>query len=160
MLNNVNLSKTIRVFAGVRVIVGDDFVIVPSKKVKDVYNIAGICSPGLSAAPAISEYVIKNLLGFEYKAKKGAVKIKPYVRLNEMSISMQNKLIKQNPNYGKIVCKCEGISVGEIIDAINRPIRPQTMDGIKRRIRAGMGRCQGGFCSDKVARILAKENKP
>ena len=158
MLNNVNLSKTIRVFAGVRVIVGDDFVIVPSKKVKDVYNIAGICSPGLSAAPAISEYVIKNLLGFEYKAKKGAVKIKPYIRLNELSISMQNKLIKQNPNYGKIVCKCEGISVGEIIDAINRPIRPQTMDGIKRRIRAGMGRCQGGFCSDKVARILAKEN--
>ena len=159
MLKNVNLSKTIRVFAGVRVIVGDDFIITNSKKVDGVCNIAGICSPGLSCAPAISEYVIKNLLGFEYKAKKDAVKIKPYLRMKDLSVSMQNKLIKQNPNYGKIVCKCEGISVGEIIDAINRPIRPQTMDGIKRRVRAGMGRCQGGFCSDKVARILAKENK-
>ena len=159
MLKNVNLSKTIRVFAGVRVITGDDFIITNSKKVENVCNIAGICSPGLSCAPAISEYVIKKLLGLEYKAKADAVKIKPYLRLKDLSITAQNKLIKQNPDYGKIVCKCEGISVGEIVDAINRPIRPVTMDGVKRRIRAGMGRCQGGFCSDKVARILAKENK-
>ena len=159
MLNNVNLSKTIRVFAGVRVIVGEDFVIENSKKVAGVVNVAGICSPGLSAAPAISEYVIKNLLKAEFKQKEDAVKIKPYLRMNELSLSKQNQLIKENPDYGKIVCKCEGISVGEIKDAINRPFRPRTMDGIKRRIRAGMGRCQGGFCSDKVAMILAKENK-
>lgn len=159
MLNNVNLSKTIRVFAGVRVIVGDDFVIENSKRVDGVVNIAGICSPGLSAAPAISEYVIKKLLGLEYTQKSDAVKIKPYLKLSELSLAKQNKLIKENPDYGKIVCKCEGISVGEIKDAINRPIRPRTMDGIKRRIRAGMGRCQGGFCSDKVAMILAKGNK-
>ena len=68
-------------------------------------------------------------------------------------------LIAEDERYGKIVCRCENVSEREIIDAINRPIRPQTMDGIKRRVRAGMGRCQGGFCSDKVARILAKENK-
>ena len=70
----------------------------------------------------------------------------------------QNKLIKKNPDYGKIVCKCEGVSLGEIKDALHRPIIPTTMDGIKRRVRAGMGRCQGGFCSDRVAMIIAKEN--
>ena len=76
-----------------------------------------------------------------------------------MPIKEQNKLIKNNPDYGRIVCKCEGISLGEIKDAISRPLRPTTMDGIKRRCRAGMGRCQGGFCADKVALILSKENK-
>lgn len=158
MLTNVNLSKTIRVFSGVRVITGDDFIIENSNNVQGVINIAGICSPGLSAAPAISEYVITKLLGAKLVYKKDAKRIKPYLRLKELSLQKQNMLIKQNPDYGKIVCKCEGISLGEIKDAINRPIRPTTMDGIKRRIRAGMGRCQGGFCSDKVAMILAKEN--
>ena len=71
---------------------------------------------------------------------------------------MTNKLIKKNPDYGKIICKCEGVSLGEIKDAINRPIKPTSMDGIKRRVRAGMGRCQGGFCNDRVAMILASEH--
>jgi len=159
MLTNVNLSKTIRVFAGVRVIVGEDFIVEKSNKVSGVINIAGICSPGLSAAPAISEYVITKLFDIPLIYRKNNIKIKPYLRLKDLSLQKQNMLIKENPDYGKIVCKCEGISLGEIKDVINRPIRPTTIDGIKRRIRAGMGRCQGGFCSDKVAMILAKENK-
>ena len=157
MLTNVDLSKTIRVFSGVRSVVGDDFVIELSKKSPKVVNIAGICSPGLSSAPAIANYV-RNLLGFTREEGKDLKKIKPYTRLSEMSDVARNKLIKQNSDYGKIVCKCENITVGEIKDAINRPIRPRTLDGVKRRVRPGMGRCQGGFCSDKVALILAKEN--
>ena len=157
MLNNINLSKTIRVFSGVRTIVGDDFVIEKSKKVDNVVNIAGICSPGLSSAPAISKYVINELLSLKYNHNPKANKIKPYFRLQEKSIKEQNKLIRKNSDYGRIICKCEGISLGEIKDAINRPIKPTTMDGIKRRVRAGMGRCQGGFCNDRVAMILADE---
>jgi len=132
-------------------------VIERSKKVPGVINIAGICSPGLSSAPAISRYVMQ-LLGVQYKPMANCKRIKPYTRLSDMSNSAKNKLIAENSDYGKIVCKCEGITVGEIKDAINRPIRPITMDGIKRRIRPGMGRCQGGFCNDKVAMLIAKEN--
>ncbi len=157
MLNNINLGKTIRIFSGVRSVVGEDFVIEKSAKVDGVVNIAGICSPGLSSAPAISKYVI-GLLDMVYMPLNNCKTIKPYTRLEEMSVRQRNALIKQNSDYGKIVCKCENITLGEIKDAINRPIKPRTMDGIKRRIRAGMGRCQGGFCNDKVAMILANEN--
>ena len=90
--------------------------------------------------------------------KKGIKQILPYTKLSEMSVAKKNALIAKNSDYGKIVCKCENITLGEIKDAINRPIKPTTMDGIKRRIRPGMGRCQGGFCNDKVALILAQEN--
>ncbi len=157
ILNNVNLSKAIRVFSGVRAIIGDDFVVEKSKVKENVINIAGICSPGLSSAPAISKYVISQLLGLNYGIKPSAKKIKPYIKISDLSIAEQNKLIKKNPDYGKIICKCEGVSLGEIKDAISRPIKPTTMDGIKRRVRAGMGRCQGGFCNDRVAKILADE---
>ncbi len=157
MLNGVNLGKTIRTFSGVRSLVGYDFVIERSQKAAKVINIAGICSPGLSSAPAISRYVMQ-LLGIEYMPKKNCKRIKPYTRLSDMTTSAKNKLIAQNSDYGKIVCKCENITLGEIKDAINRPIRPTTMDGVKRRVRPGMGRCQGGFCNDKVAIILAQEN--
>ena len=85
-------------------------------------------------------------------------KIKPYLALRELDDKKINRIIKSNPSYGKIVCKCERVSEGEIIDAINRPFRPTTTDAIKRRVRAGMGRCQGAFCLDKVIKILAQEN--
>ena len=157
MLTNVNLGKAIRIFAGVRSIVGDDFVIENSKKDSNIINVAGICSPGLSSAPAIAKYIM-GLMGYEYNPTVRDKTIEPYTRLADMSDDEKNKLIKHNSDYGKIICKCENITLGEIKDAINRPIRPQTMDGIKRRVRPGMGRCQGGFCNDKVAMILAKEN--
>ena len=158
ILNNINFGKTIRVFSGVRAIVGDDFVVEQSKKVENLVNIAGICSPGLSSAPAISKYVISQLLKLNYNHNPKAKRIEPYVKLSELPVEKQNKLIKKNPDYGKIICKCEGVSLGEIKDAINRPIKPTSMDGIKRRVRAGMGRCQGGFCNDRVAMILANEH--
>ena len=157
LINNVNLAKCIRNFSGIRTIVGNDFVIEKSKKVDNVINLAGICSPGLSSSPAIAKYVMK-LLGFKYNINKKSIKIKPYTNLNTMSLKQKNALIKSNEDYGKIICKCENISKGEIIDAIHRPITPITTDAIKRRVRAGMGRCQGAFCLDRVINILATEN--
>ena len=153
-VSNIDFKKTIRIFSGVRSIIGNDFVIEKSSKRENLINVAGICSPGLSAAPAISRYVL-SLLGIEYKVVNKN-KIQPYFLLKDLSISKKNEFIKHNPKYGKIVCKCENISEGEIIDALKRPIQIRSIDGIKRRVRAGMGRCQGGFCADKVAQIIAE----
>ncbi len=158
LVDGVNTKKAIRTFAGVRAVVGDDFVIEKSKLVPSVINLAGICSPGLSSAPAIAKYVVK-LMGLKYNPKVNTNKITPYTNLKDVSEKQKNVLISQNSAYGKIICKCENISEGEIIDAINRPLRCTTTDGIKRRIRAGMGRCQGTFCLDRVISVLAKQNK-
>lgn len=157
MLQNIDLTKTIRTFSGVRSVVGDDFIIEVSKKNANVVNLAGICSPGLTSAPAIAKEVVR-LLGLKYDPNVRTQKIQPYVLLKTLPQSRAKALIKQNASYGKIVCKCEGISEGEIIDAIRRPIVPTSTDAIKRRVRAGMGRCQGSFCLDKVIKILAREN--
>lgn len=156
LISNVDLSKTIRNFSGVRTIVGDDFVVEKSKLKAGVVNLAGICSPGLSSAPAIAKYVV-GLLGLKYNPNVKTIKIKPYLVLNNLSDTEKTKYIKKNSSYGRIVCKCEGVSEGEIIDAINRPIVPTTTDAIKRRVRPGMGRCQGGFCLDKVIKILSEQ---
>ena len=158
MINGINLRKTIRVFSGVRAIVGDDFVIENSKLKPNVINLAGICSPGLSSAPAIAKYVIENLLHFNYDlTKNSANKLEPYVLSNTLNNQDLNNLIKSNPDYGKVVCKCEDVTVGDIKMALNRPLKINSVDGIKRRVRVGMGRCQSGFCLDKVISIIAKE---
>ncbi|MBQ9790428.1 MAG: FAD-dependent oxidoreductase [Clostridia bacterium] len=156
MIPSINFKKTIRIFSGIRTVVGDDFVIEKSREMPNVINIAGICSPGLSAAPAIALYVL-NLLGLDTKIP-AAKKIKPYVALSSLPVSKKNELIARNPLYGKIVCKCEGISEGEIVDALSRPLRVVSVDGIKRRTRTGMGRCQGGFCLSKTIELIAKKN--
>ena len=75
----------------------------------------------------------------------------------ELSVEQRNALIKENPAYGQIVCRCESVSEGEILDAIHRPVGAKSLDGVKRRVRAGMGRCQGGFCAPRVMEILARE---
>lgn len=158
MLNNVNLRKTIRVFSGVRTLVGDDFVIERDENNADIINVTGICSPGLSASPAIAEEVVK-LLGIDTDAPQKEMLRRPsYIRSNELSTKELNDLIKENSAYGKIVCRCESITEGEILDAIRSPLRPQSIDAIKRRTRAGMGRCQGGFCFSKVMELIAREN--
>ena len=156
LINNLNLKKTIRQFAGIRTCVDDDFVVEKSKLNNNVINIAGICSPGLSSAPAIAEYVVK-LLGFNSK-KVSTNKIKPYFLAKDLPKSKYEMLVKKDTSFGKIICKCEMITKGDIVFALNRPIKVLTIDGIKRRVRAGMGRCQSGFCLDKVAKIIAKEN--
>lgn len=155
MLSNVNLRKNIRVFSGVRVLVGDDFVIEKDKNNEDIINVTGICSPGLTAAPAIAEYVcdILNISGNE----KDMIRRIENKKISKLSTEEINELINEDSRYGKIVCRCENISEKEIIDAINSPLKPITLDAIKRRTRAGMGRCQGGFCFSKVMELIAKE---
>ena len=157
LITNLNLKQTIRQFAGVRTIVKDDFIVEKSKINNNVINIAGICSPGLSSAPAIAEDVVM-LLGYENK-EVNFNKIEPYFLAKDLSKSKYNALVKKDNRYGKVVCKCEMITEGDIVFALHRPIKVKTIDGIKRRVRAGMGRCQGGFCMDKVAKIIARENK-
>ena len=122
------------------------------------FNAAGIESPGLSSSLAIGEMVAKMVADRLEKNKKEnpILERKAPPRPREMSINERNKLIKANPTYGKIVCRCEEISEGEIIDAITRPLGARSLDGIKRRVRAGMGRCQGGFCSPKVMELIEK----
>lgn len=158
MLNNINFKNAIREFSGVRVISGDDFIIEKSQKQKGVINLAGICSPGLSSAPAIAEYVAK-LLGYDLKEKEGLKELKDYSLLKNLPIRKQKELIKQNPDYGEVVCKCEKITKGDILSALNRPLKIRSVDGIKRRTNAGMGVCQGGFCFTKVVKLILKSRK-
>ncbi len=155
-LNNVNLKKNIRVFSGVRCVVGDDFIIENDPKNSDIINVTGICSPGLSSAPAIAEMVAEKL-GYTGKEISKLKHLPDRKHISDMSVSELNSLIKKDSHYGKIVCRCEMVSEGEIIEAINSPLKPTSVDGIKRRTRAGMGRCQGGFCFSRVMELIAKE---
>ena len=146
-------------FAGLRAhSTADDFIIGESEA-EGFYNIAGIESPGLSSAPAIAAETAEKLAG-----KLGAGKKKNFIAKRKgiphfasMSDSERAALIKQNKLYGRIVCRCENVTEGEIVDAINRPLGATDMDGVKRRTRAGMGRCQAGFCTPRVMEILARE---
>lgn len=157
LVNNVNLKTTIRIFSGIRVSCGLDFVIEKSAKKPNIINVVGICSPGLSSAPAIAQMVAK-LLNCEDK-KIETKRLKPYFLFKDLPKQEQIQLIEKNSNYGKIVCKCENITAGDIIFALKRPLKVVSTDGIKRRVRAGMGRCQGGFCLDGVISLIAQQNK-
>lgn len=157
----VSLRNAITSFSGNRAHpTTDDFVIGSSAVNKNFINVAGIESPGLSSAPAIAEMVegIVNELvgGLEKKADYNPVRPEP-VRFRHMTTEERAKLIEKNKAYGRIVCRCETITEGEIIDAIHAPAGARDVDGVKRRTRAGMGRCQGGFCGSKVVEILARE---
>ena len=140
----------------------EDFVIEKGRKTTNLIHCACIQSPGLTTAPAVAldiERMAVDMLGGESKIKRNEkfdpVR-KPVPVLREMSAEERDKLIKQNPDYGEIVCRCEEISKGEIIDALNSPLCVPTVDGIKKRLRPGMGRCQGGFCSPLVTKIIAE----
>ncbi|MDN5317593.1 MAG: glycerol-3-phosphate dehydrogenase, partial [Thermoanaerobacterium sp.] len=157
-----NERKTITQFTGVRAVPdveGEDFIIGESD-VKGFINVAGIESPGFTSSPAIAEMVREILkeAGLNMVEKDDFnPKRKPVIRFNELTDVERNELIKNNPAYGKIICRCETVTEGEIIDAIRRPVGAKSIDGVKRRVRAGMGRCQGGFCSPRVLEILSRE---
>lgn len=137
-----------------------DFLIAPSEANNHFINVAGIESPGLTAAPAIARFVGKIFteIAPQYEKKKKFIAVRPApVRVSELTIEERARLIKKDSRYGKIICRCEGITEGEIIDAIKAPCGARDVDAVKRRTRSGMGRCQGGFCSSKVVEILARE---
>lgn len=158
-------SDIIAYFSGVRgPTYEEDFVVRKGIKTKNIFEAAGIQSPGVTAAPAIAvditkwikEYLeSKNIIVEENINYNPVRKYKPV--LSELSLEERNELIKKNPNYGIIICRCEEISKGEIIDALRSPLPVYTVDAIKRRVRPGMGRCQGGFCLPLVMQIIAEE---
>lgn len=158
IMSGINFRHAIREFAGVRVVCGEDFVIEKSKTVEGVINLAGICSPGLSSAPAIAEMVLE-LLNIKNVELKNLKKIEPYVMFKDMSKSKQKQHLEQDENFKKIVCKCEKITKGDVLFALNRPLKISSVDGIKRRTNAGMGRCQSGFCFTKVVLEIVKNRK-
>lgn len=159
-VKNVPMDKVIRTFAGLRP-TGDtgDFIIEEAKEVPRFINAACIESPGLASAPAISEYIIDNILKEKIhpNKKRHYVKRVPQLELSKMTNAERDRLVKENPALGRVVCRCEQITEGEIIDAIRRPLGAKTVKGVKKRVRPGMGRCQGGFCEPLVIEILARE---
>lgn len=159
-INNIPKSSVITSFTGLRAVEeSEDFVIGEVVDSPGFINVAGIQSPGLSSAPAIAtlvkDIVISRLKPLENKNFIG--KRKDIVKFSELSNMERDKLIKDRPEYGNIICRCEIVTEGEIIDAIRRPLGATTLDGIKRRTRAGAGRCQAGFCTSRTVEILARE---
>ncbi len=147
-------------FAGLRAHEeGGDFVIGEAEDAPGFFDAAGIESPGLSCAPAIGEYLAQQIAR-KLSAKKKENFISERKGIPSMalaSLEEKQKLIAENPLYANVVCRCETVTEGEIVDSINRPLGATTLDGVKRRTRAGMGRCQAGFCSPKTVEILARE---
>ncbi|MFO7612042.1 MAG: NAD(P)/FAD-dependent oxidoreductase [Clostridia bacterium] len=157
----LKLGKVITSFAGLRATPDTgDFIIGESVKVPGFFNAAGIESPGLSSAPAIAEH----MAGLVSESLGGLVEKKEYSQgkeihgfFRDMTLDEKEKIVKENPDYGQIVCRCENVTKAEIIESIKGPAGARTVDGVKRRTRAGMGRCQGGFCLPAVIEILAGE---
>lgn len=159
-VKNVPFRQVITSFCGLRAHEdGDDFIIGEPEDAPGFFDAAGIESPGLTSAPAIGRYIAEQIAeksGARKKADFKAVR-KGFVHAGKLSPRERAALIQKNPAYGTIICRCEEISEGEIIDAIHRTLGAVSLDGVKRRVRAGMGRCQAGFCTPRTMEILARE---
>lgn len=159
-VKNIPMRQVITSFAGLRAHEeGGDFVIGEAADAPGFINAAGIESPGLSSAPAIGEMVAQ--LAAEFLGLSANPDFIPHrkgiLRPETLSMEERNRLIAEHPEYGNIICRCEMITEGEIMDAIHRPLGARSLDGVKRRTRAGMGRCQSGFCSPRTMEILERE---
>ncbi|WP_106460957.1 NAD(P)/FAD-dependent oxidoreductase [Anaerococcus sp. Marseille-P3915] len=157
-VKDVPVRMVITSFSGNRAHeIGGDFIIGESEE--GFFDCVGIESPGLTSSPAIGKYMA-DLVGDKYGFEENedfTYDRKPIPKTCEMSLEEHSELIKKNKLYGKIICRCESVTEGEIVDAINRPLGARTVDGIKRRVRASAGRCQGGFCLPHLMEILARE---
>ena len=156
----VNFRETIRNFAGLRALPSTgDFIVEEAKDVKGFVDAAGMKSPGLTSAPAVALEVVEILhnSGLTKEVKENFDGRGRYRYFMDLSKEEKAELIKKDPSYGKMVCRCESITEGEIIDAVKRSFGTVSLDGIKRRCRPGSGRCQGGFCGPRVAEIIARE---
>ena len=165
--DKLNAGQVITYFTGVRAATfEEDFVVREGLYTRNILHAAGIQSPGLTAAPALgvalAEMAVRRLTedGAPPAPNKEFDPIRPgIVNAAELPEAERDALIKQNPDYGVILCRCEQVSRGEIVDALRRPLPCDSVDGVKRRVRAGMGRCQGGFCGPLVAQVIANELK-
>lgn len=156
---DINFRDSIRNFAGLRANTEIDDFLVGETDQKGFFNIAGIKSPGLTSAPAIARDMVRMLgeAGLALDPKETFVDERHVVRFKHLSHEERAAAIAKNPLYGQIVCRCETITEGEIVDALHRPLPPCSIDGVKRRCGSGMGRCQGGFCGPRVQQIIARE---
>lgn len=158
-VKNLPLRKVITSFTGLRSVGNTGDFIITSPRPGFV-NAAGIESPGLTAAPAIAEYIVEMLAGqgLELNRKESWQPLRrPVYAFRNASVEEKNEIIRQDKAYGRVVCRCETVTEGEIVAAIRNNPPARDLDGIKRRTRAQMGRCQGGFCMPYIAELLARE---
>ncbi|HPF86551.1 MAG TPA: NAD(P)/FAD-dependent oxidoreductase [Candidatus Limiplasma sp.] len=159
-VQHLPVNKVITSFTGLRATAeGDDFIIGPSPDVENLFNVAGIASPGLTSAPAIAQYVaglVAQATHAEQNPDFQPVR-RAFPRFRHMTDAQRQKAIAENPDYGHIICRCEQVTKAEILAAIRGPLGVHDIDAIKRRTRAGMGRCQGGFCLMRIPEIVAQE---
>ncbi|HPW00324.1 MAG TPA: NAD(P)/FAD-dependent oxidoreductase, partial [Oscillospiraceae bacterium] len=155
----INFRENVRNFAGLRAQPsGGDFIVGPSGAAAHFYNIAGIKSPGLTAAPAIAADAARYLAGeLGARKKDGYTVFRKETEFKFLTEREKAAKIGENPLYGRVICRCETVTEGEIVDALHAPITPRTLDAVKRRCGAGMGRCQGGFCGPRVLEIISRE---
>lgn len=160
MVPNIPFRELIRTFSGLRSTPSThDFIIEPSRSYPNFINCGGIESPGLVSSPAIGEYVIDELVAKVLPLKKKESynpRVRPYICPAKMSEEDVNALIAKDPDYGQVICNCEKVTLGEIKDVLSRSVAPRSVKGIKKRTRAGFGKCQGGFCQPKVVMLLAE----
>lgn len=161
LIPNVNLRQTITQYSGLR----------PNRNPEglhfDMYddltgyvNLSGVRSTGLTLSAAMGKYVVRRLLdhGADFRLKDNFIAVRKGIeKFSEASNERREELIRENPLYGSVICRCETVTEAEIVEAIRRPLGARSVDAVKRRVRAGMGRCQGGFCGPKVIEILARE---
>lgn len=152
-------------FAGIRAMFGNDFLVCPSEIVPRFFQVAGICSPGLTSAPAIAEEVAQMVeaclesQGVRVRENPDFIPTREAVpSVRDLSWPDRAKLCQEDPDYGRIVCRCETVTEGQIRRVLRSPIPVYTLDGVKRRCRAGMGRCQGSFCTPRVMEIISEES--
>lgn len=165
-INGISASDVITYFAGTRAATyEEDFVIERSERVRNLVHAAGIQSPGLTSSPAIAHEVASMCI--DVLKETHEVEVRPNAKFNprrnappdfaRLPLEERQRIIKANPDYGRVVCRCEVITEGEIRAALRSPVPPTTLDGLKRRVRTGMGRCQGGFCTPLVLDIACDE---
>jgi len=158
-IDGIPFGKTITSFCGLRA-VGNSGDFIVNSPTDNFINVAGIESPGLTSAPAIAEYVVELLEKLSVKLDKKEEHNpcrKPMHYFREASVEEKNEIIKRDKSFGKIVCRCEEVTEGEILEAIRTNPKARDLDGVKRRTRSQMGRCQGGFCSPYIVELLAHE---
>ena len=161
-VSELSEKDIITYFTGIRAATyEEDFIVSFGKFTKNIIHAAGIQSPGLTAAPAIAEDIARmtaNYLKAVINERFNPIR-KGIIRAADLPNEQRDALIKLNPDYGVIICRCEEVSRGEVLAALRRSVPCDTLDGVKRRVRPGMGRCQGSFCQPHVARIIADEKK-
>ncbi len=163
-VDGIDKSDVITYFAGTRAATyKEDFIIERSERVPNLIHVAGIQSPGFASSASISDYV--RGLAVDYLSEFMRVRKNPHFNpyrktpyeLRDMDHIKRAEIIRENPDYGTIICRCEEISKGEIIDALKSPLEVTSVDAVKRRTRATMGRCQGGFCTPHIMRLIEDE---